>query len=67
LFSVVLLSGTFCSFARAESEDIGPSFSATIPIAFDVPEDTNDLIMVPYEIREDELYETNPIVLLMDI
>ena len=42
---------------------IQPSSFATVPVAFDVPEDTKRLIMYPPNITEAELQVTKPIVL----
>ncbi len=37
---------------------IGPSFSATLPIAFDVPEDVQVMFFYPADIRDDEFKDT---------
>ncbi len=44
-------------------EDIGPSFSAIVPFAFDVPEDVETLIMFPRDARTEDLNGTNPIII----
>ncbi len=40
-------------------EDIGPSFSAVVPIAFDVAEDVKTLFLYPADIRDEEFTETS--------
>jgi hypothetical protein len=39
-------------------EDIGPSFTATMPIAFDVAEDVETLFLYPTDIREEDFKDT---------
>ncbi len=39
-------------------ENIGPTFSAVMPIAFDVPEDVEILLLLPREIKEKDYQDT---------
>jgi len=48
-------------------EDIGASFSAIMPFAFDVPKDAEDLKLIPRDVRTEELSEVNPILLIKSI
>ena len=43
-------------------EDIGASFTGTMPIAFDIPEDAETLFFYPREIREEDLKDTSVIM-----
>ena len=59
-------SANYSRWNNMESDyrsNIQPSSFATVPVAFDVPEDTKRLIMYPPNITEAELQVTKPIVL----